>query len=302
MTSIRSRSISPRSETVRSPICADIARAVAAVAAAATATAATVGSQLTAYAAATTDADRVTALTAAAQALFGEPPVPAGVRAPGRSGPGLDRRGRGERRRRAHPIPDHDGGHLRPGAGVGHGAARVRPALHAWEIGGLLAPAFGRAEPALTPAQLPYTAGDPWLAMQFPAELHDQQRPAAVHGVLRAGLRRDGRVSAACSWTSGPRSSPPRPATRASRSTSSRPDNEPPQAILVVTPGHRRRGVALGRPRRRAVRDARPGQDPGGRASRQPTRRRTRGCCRPRSWRSRCTASRSPRRWRPRTA
>jgi hypothetical protein len=217
-------------------ICADIARAVTAVAAAATGTAATVGSQLAAYAAATADADRISALTGAAQAFFGpsflflpefvlaadQAPAWTGAVAAGAGGAlteyltttaGI-----------SDPVPEWAAG-----------AARVRPALHAWESAGLLAPAFGRAEPALTPAQLPYTAGDPWLAMQFPASFtistdrllytacYAQAFDATAH---QCGLLLD-------EWTEV--------IPAATKDTGltfqfSRPDNEPPQAILVVTP------------------------------------------------------------------
>ena len=217
-------------------ICADIARAVTAVAAAATATAATVGSQLTAYAAATTDADRITALTAAAQALFGPASlflpefvlpadqVPAWTDAVAAGAGGALTQYLTTTAGISDPVPEW-----------ATGAARVRPALHAWESAGLLAPAFGRAEPALTPAQLPYTAGDPWLAMQFPASFaissdrllytacYAQAFDATAH---QCGLLLD-------EWTEV--------IPAATKDTGltfqfSRPDNEPPQAILVVTP------------------------------------------------------------------
>jgi hypothetical protein len=51
---------------------------------------------------------------------------------------------------------------------VPRGAARVRAQLRAWEQAVVLAGGFGRAEPELTPIQLPHRAGDPWLALQFP--------------------------------------------------------------------------------------------------------------------------------------
>ena len=217
-------------------VCADMARAVAAVAAAGTAAAAAVTRQLTAYDAATTDADRVTALTSAAQAMFGpgflflpefalpadQAPAWTDAVAAGSSGALT------EYLSTTAAVPD-------PVPEWATGAARVRPALHAWESVGLLAPAFGRAEPALTPAQLPYTAGDPWLAMQFPAGFaissdrllytacYTQPFDATAH---QCGLLFD-------EWTEV--------IPAATKDTGltfqfNRPDNEPPQAILVVTP------------------------------------------------------------------
>jgi hypothetical protein len=51
-----------------------------------------------------------------------------------------------------------------------YGVARVRPPMRVWEEATLLAGGFGRAEPELTPAQLPHRPGEPWLAMQFPQD------------------------------------------------------------------------------------------------------------------------------------
>jgi hypothetical protein len=50
-----------------------------------------------------------------------------------------------------------------------YGVARVREKLHSWEQVLMLAGAFGRAEPALTPLQLPFLPGDPWLALDVPS-------------------------------------------------------------------------------------------------------------------------------------
>ena len=216
-------------------VCADLTRAVAAVSVTGTATAAAVTAQLTAYTEATTDADRVTALTAAAQALFGpgflfvpdfalpadQAPTWTDAVAAGTSGALVqDLTNAGV----PDPVPEW-----------ATGTARVRPAMHAWESIGLLAPAFGRAEPALTPAQVPYTAGDPWLAMQFPAGFtissdrllytacYTHAFDATAH---QCGLLID-------EWTEVI------PATTKDTGLTfqfDRPDNEPPQAILVVTP------------------------------------------------------------------
>jgi hypothetical protein len=51
-----------------------------------------------------------------------------------------------------------------------YGVARVRGPLRAWEQAMLLAGGFGSPEPELVPIQLPHRPGEPWLAMQFPAD------------------------------------------------------------------------------------------------------------------------------------
>ncbi len=115
------------------------------------------------------------------------------------------------------------------------GAARVRPPLRTWEACVNLTTAFGRAEPSLLPAQLPYEAGEPWLAMQFPESF----TPSGEHllytayyatpfdaGAHQCGLLLD-------EWTEVVPST-----TKEAGLTFNfaRPDNEAPQAILVVTP------------------------------------------------------------------
>jgi hypothetical protein len=49
-----------------------------------------------------------------------------------------------------------------------YGAARVREKIHHWEQLVMLTGAFGRTEPELQPIQLPYKEEDGWLALQFP--------------------------------------------------------------------------------------------------------------------------------------
>jgi hypothetical protein len=49
-----------------------------------------------------------------------------------------------------------------------YGVARVREKMHAWEQVVMLAGAFGRDEPELTPLQLPFVPDDGWLALEFP--------------------------------------------------------------------------------------------------------------------------------------
>ncbi|BDU21726.1 hypothetical protein [Dyella sp. GSA-30] len=50
-----------------------------------------------------------------------------------------------------------------------YGVARVRSKLGAWENLAVLSEAFGAAAPALVPLQLPFTADDRWMALEFDA-------------------------------------------------------------------------------------------------------------------------------------
>jgi hypothetical protein len=118
-----------------------------------------------------------------------------------------------------------------------YGAARVRPMVKAWEtvttlVEALLGP---QRVPPLLPVQFPYQAGASWVAMQFdPAVPIDSDRlcytahyPAPFDPTAaQCGLLLD-------EWTEViPASS----RTTGITFNFDRPDNEPPQAILLVTP------------------------------------------------------------------
>lgn len=118
-----------------------------------------------------------------------------------------------------------------------YGAARVRPMVRAWERAGLLVDALRGPDqvPTLLPVQFPYQAGAAWVAMQFPAG----QRPDSdrlcytAHYAVpfdktarQCGLLLD-------EWTEV---IPATTRTTGITFNFARPDNEPPQAILLVTP------------------------------------------------------------------
>lgn len=116
-----------------------------------------------------------------------------------------------------------------------YGAARVRPLLRAWESTVMLAGAFGLPEPALLPIQLPFEPGAPWLAMQFPSDyvldsdrlLYTAHYSAPFDRAARqCGLLLD-------EWTEV---IPGGARTTGIAFNFDRPDSEPPQAILLVTP------------------------------------------------------------------
>ena len=114
-----------------------------------------------------------------------------------------------------------------------YGAARVRQPLRYWESALMLASAFGLAPPPLTAIQLPFAAGEPWRALEFPAKpaitsdrllytcVYSQKfNPAA----RQCGVLLD-------EWTEVI------PATKRDTAITfnyDRPDNEPPQTILLV--------------------------------------------------------------------
>jgi hypothetical protein len=115
------------------------------------------------------------------------------------------------------------------------GAARVRPMIRAWEMIVALSGALGRPEPQLLPIQLPFEATAPWLALQFRPDytiasdrlLYTAHYATPFDKTARqCGLLFD-------EW------SEVIPSTDRDTGITfnfNRPDNEPPQTILVVTP------------------------------------------------------------------
>lgn len=117
-----------------------------------------------------------------------------------------------------------------------HGIARVREKPRLWERVALLSDAFGQADPALTPIQLPYQEHDHWLGMEFHEDsditkdrvLFTAHYPKKLTfgGSTHCGLLFD-------EWTEVV------PADRETTGLAVHydgPDSEPPQVMLLVTP------------------------------------------------------------------
>ena len=115
------------------------------------------------------------------------------------------------------------------------GAARVREKLRTFEQVAALGTAFGAAEPVLSPAQIPYQPKDSWLALQFPADYaFDSQRLlyTAHYAVpFQKSARQCGLLLD--EWSEVV---PKRDVTTGITFHYDRPNSEPPQAMLLVTP------------------------------------------------------------------
>jgi len=116
-----------------------------------------------------------------------------------------------------------------------YGAARVREKLHHWERVVMLAEGYGTAAPALTPIQLPFRSGDRWLALEFPPDtpLDEDRLLYTAHYTVpfnrsapQCGLLVD-------EWTEV---IPGTEETTGIAFHYDRPNAEPPQAMLLVTP------------------------------------------------------------------
>jgi hypothetical protein len=115
------------------------------------------------------------------------------------------------------------------------GVARVREKLRTFEQVAVLGTAFGAAEPVLSPAQIPYQPNDSWLALQFPADYaFDSQRLlyTAHHAVpFQKSARQCGLLLD--EWSEVV---PKRDVTTGITFHYDRPNSEPAQAMLLVTP------------------------------------------------------------------
>jgi hypothetical protein len=117
-----------------------------------------------------------------------------------------------------------------------YGVARVREKMGAWESLVMMAEGL-RDGPALdlTPVQLPYSPGDPWLALEYPPDheidgdrlLYTAHAPGLDPAQPLCGLLAD-------EWTEV---IPARQETTGLAFHYDQPGSEPPQALLLATPG-----------------------------------------------------------------
>ncbi|MEU1268500.1 hypothetical protein [Streptomyces sp. NPDC005799] len=116
-----------------------------------------------------------------------------------------------------------------------YGIARVREKLHAWEQVVMFAGALQRPEPELLPVQLPFTADDRWIGLDFPASLAldgDRLLYTAHHAAnfdktaRQCGLLLD-------EWTE---TIPVQSVDTGIVFHHDRPNSEAPQTMLLVTP------------------------------------------------------------------
>jgi hypothetical protein len=114
-----------------------------------------------------------------------------------------------------------------------YGAARVHQPLGHWESAVMLATAFGLTPPPLTPIQLPFSAGEPWRALEYPekpALTSDRLLYTCLYSELFSPAARQCGVLVD-EWTE---TIPATTRDTAITFNYDRPDNEPPQTLLLV--------------------------------------------------------------------
>jgi len=115
-----------------------------------------------------------------------------------------------------------------------YGVARVRPAVHSWEVTWMFDSAFGITSQTLTPIQLPFATNDSWLALAYPPDYiidSDRLLYTCAYSVnfdpnaRQCGLLLD-------EWTEV---IPGTQRDTAITFNHRRPDSEPPQSMLLVS-------------------------------------------------------------------
>ena len=166
----------------------DISRALTSQSSVAKTRMATVNAALAQAASATSTADQVTALVAAAQALMGDdfqivPEFAVSAAQGGEWANAISASTSGDLFTYLKTTLNFDF----PIDEWFYGAARVREPLRAWESALMLASAFGLTPPPLTPIQLPFAAGEPWRALAVSRQTKPSIRATAcsTHASIR---------------------------------------------------------------------------------------------------------------------
>ena len=116
-----------------------------------------------------------------------------------------------------------------------YGVARVREKLHHWERCMMLVSAFGKAEPQLQPIQLPSKPDDHWLALEFPAE-HDPGGDRLLYTAHYATPFKKSQRQCGLLLDEWTEVIPANEETTGIAFHYDRPNSEPPQVMLMVTP------------------------------------------------------------------
>jgi hypothetical protein len=118
-----------------------------------------------------------------------------------------------------------------------YGAARVREKMHHLENLLFLTEAFQTSLPELRPIQLPFDAGSPWLALEFPkAALDKLNRENLLYSALYAGDFNQAEMQCGLLLDEWTEVIPAQTETTGITFHFDKPNAEPPQTILLATP------------------------------------------------------------------
>ena len=120
-----------------------------------------------------------------------------------------------------------------------YGLARVRDKLRAWEQTVVLSEAFGSIQPSLEPLQFPFVEKEPWLGLEFPPEVKIDGERLLYTGAYATAFNK---LALQCGvlldeWAE---IIPQRDLDTGIAFHFDRPNNEAPQAMLLVTPSDKR--------------------------------------------------------------
>jgi hypothetical protein len=115
-----------------------------------------------------------------------------------------------------------------------YGVARVRPMVRSWETVVMLHDAFGNNALDVVPIQLPFSVNDSWLALQYPDDYAIDTDRLLFTCAYSVAFNPNGRQCGLLldEWTEV---IPSMQRETAVTFNYQRPDNEPPQAMLLVT-------------------------------------------------------------------
>lgn len=116
-----------------------------------------------------------------------------------------------------------------------YGVARVREKLRHWESVMFISKAFGGSEPELQPLQFPYYPNDHWLALEVPNDYKVEEERLLYTAHFAAVFDRT-KAQAGLLIDEWPEKIPTKEETTGLTFHFDRPNSEPPQSMLLVTP------------------------------------------------------------------
>jgi hypothetical protein len=117
-----------------------------------------------------------------------------------------------------------------------YGVARVREKMHLFEDILFLARSFGKKEPDLHPVQFPFRIDDPWLALEYPPDTKIDSERLLYTAHYSGGSFNKSNPQCGLLLDEWTETIPAKDETTGVVFNYDRPNSEPPQVLLLVTP------------------------------------------------------------------